>query len=364
MRRRFRGQAVTLRYLMHIPRPSGEVHTYVRIKGQPLVRMPDLPHDHPRFLAAYAAAVGQAPERMPPREGTIAALVVIAKASDAFAGLSGGYQRTLRRNLDAIAEAGMRAGYAGLQEHHVRADCEDAPSPHDRLKAWRFLCRIGLDRRRLRNDPSVGVRLPERKVEGHEPWTLDDLDAFRDRWALDTVPRRVMEVLRFSALRIADGCRIGPGMVDREGVLPVRQGKTRDLAYIPWSCALPPHAEHLTPDRDMMKAALVHAPRGLTFLCVPGGGMRSPKAVGGLIREAARAAKVEKSAHGLRKALAVSLAEAGATTHQIASWTGHATLKEVDRYTKAAERRRAVMGRNGNGTQQPAPREVQPASKR
>jgi integrase len=38
----------------------------------------------------------------------------------------------------------------------------------------------------------------------------------------------------------------------------------------------------------------------------------------------------------LRKATARRLAEAGCTTHEIAAITGHATLSEVQRYTKAA----------------------------
>jgi hypothetical protein len=43
--------------------------------------------------------------------------------------------------------------------------------------------------------------------------------------------------------------------------------------------------------------------------------------------------------HGLRKAAARRLAEAGCTANEIASITGHATLQEVSRYTKAAEQR-------------------------
>jgi hypothetical protein len=34
------------------------------------------------------------------------------------------------------------------------------------------------------------------------------------------------------------------------------------------------------------------------------------------------------------------MAEAGCTPHEIAAITGHATLKEVERYTKAASRKR------------------------
>jgi integrase len=46
------------------------------------------------------------------------------------------------------------------------------------------------------------------------------------------------------------------------------------------------------------------------------------------------------SAHGLRKATARRLADLGCTAHQIAAVTGHATLAEVQRYTKAADRKR------------------------
>ena len=46
------------------------------------------------------------------------------------------------------------------------------------------------------------------------------------------------------------------------------------------------------------------------------------------------------SAHGLRKATGRRLAEIGCTAHQIASILGHASLSEVQRYTKAADRKR------------------------
>jgi integrase len=46
------------------------------------------------------------------------------------------------------------------------------------------------------------------------------------------------------------------------------------------------------------------------------------------------------TAHGLRKAAARRLAEAGCTALQIAAITGHKTLKEVSRYTAAADQGR------------------------
>ena len=44
--------------------------------------------------------------------------------------------------------------------------------------------------------------------------------------------------------------------------------------------------------------------------------------------------------HGLRKACARRLAEAGCSALEIMAITGHKTLKEVERYTKAADQER------------------------
>jgi integrase len=49
------------------------------------------------------------------------------------------------------------------------------------------------------------------------------------------------------------------------------------------------------------------------------------------------------SAHGLRKAAARRLAEAGCTPHEIAAITGHASLKEIVRYTEAVNRKRLAQ---------------------
>lgn len=46
------------------------------------------------------------------------------------------------------------------------------------------------------------------------------------------------------------------------------------------------------------------------------------------------------SAHSLRKATAARLAERGATAHEIMAITGHKTLEEVERYTRAARQSR------------------------
>ena len=78
---------------------------------------------------------------------------------------------------------------------------------------------------------------------------------------------------------------------------------------------------------------------GFTFLQTAYGKSRSPNGLGNMMRGWCDSAGLPKcSSHGLRKACARRLAEAGATTHEIAAVTGHATLQEVERYTRDAQR--------------------------
>ncbi len=99
-----------------------------------------------------------------------------------------------------------------------------------------------------------------------------------------------------------------------------------------------------------MHAALKACAGQMTFLATRAGRPRSRKAVGGDVAKAARLAGVMKSAHGLRKSRSAALAEAGASAHQIAAWTGHESLSEVAHYTRSADRKRAVMGTNESRT--------------
>jgi enterobacteria phage integrase len=65
----------------------------------------------------------------------------------------------------------------------------------------------------------------------------------------------------------------------------------------------------------------------------------SEKGFQNMISAAIRAAGLPTrcKAHGIRKASARRLAESGATEKQIAAITGHKTLAEIQRYTRAAD---------------------------
>ncbi len=82
----------------------------------------------------------------------------------------------------------------------------------------------------------------------------------------------------------------------------------------------------------------------LTFLTTAFGKPFTAAGFGNWFREQCNEAGLPHcSAHGLRKAAARRLAEAGCTAHEIAAITGHASLREVQRYTKAADQTRLAV---------------------
>jgi enterobacteria phage integrase len=79
-----------------------------------------------------------------------------------------------------------------------------------------------------------------------------------------------------------------------------------------------------------------------TILMTDYGHSFSLKGFGNMISTAIRHAGLPGrcKAHGLRKAAARRLAEAGCSASEIAAITGHKTLAEVERYTRAADQER------------------------
>ncbi|NPD16117.1 site-specific integrase [Xinfangfangia sp. D13-10-4-6] len=337
-----RSGIVTLTGLKVVTR-RGKTYRYFQRKGQPLIKLPDLPVDHPDFLRTYADAKKAAPEKAPVTAGSFEALVRAALSSDHFKQSKDATRAMFRRHCDALVTEFGALSARGLRSRHIRANLPQSTSQGHRLRTWRFLCNFGVTANLLERNEALDVAMPKAKAKGgHPPWTSEEVEAFRKRWPMGSSTRAAFEILRFSGARISDAVCLGPGMV-RDGVLSYRQVKTGGPAHIPWTCPLPDFAQHLSEDRALMHEALKALTGQMTFLDAKGKA-RSEKALGTMIREAAIDAGFKKSAHGLRKSLATELAEGGATAHQISSWTGHETLKEVDHYTKSADRRRAVIG--------------------
>jgi integrase len=81
----------------------------------------------------------------------------------------------------------------------------------------------------------------------------------------------------------------------------------------------------------------------LTFICGAWGLPLTKESFGNAFSEAACAAGVKKSAHGVRKLAATRAANNGATVHQMMAIFGRTDAAMAMLYTKEADRRRASL---------------------
>jgi integrase len=125
--------------------------------------------------------------------------------------------------------------------------------------------------------------------------------------------------------RRADAVRMGWQHV-RNGKIAVRQEKTNTPLLIP------------TIHPDLEKALAATSRTNLTFLVTKDGKPFSPDGFGNWFRiRCDEAGLPQCSFHGLRKLAATRLADAGCSERQIMSITGHKSVSEVSRYTKARD---------------------------
>jgi integrase len=220
-----------------------------------------------------------------------------------------------------------------MQTKHVRMlRDEKANTPgaaRNRLKALRALFRWAIEADEAPHDPTRDVKAIPYRSEGHHSWTVDEVRAFEDRHPISTKARLAMALLLYSACRREDVVRLGPQHV-RGGRLRYRQAKNEHRN--PVDVDIPLH-----PDLEVIIKAT--PARHLTFLVTEYGKPFSAAGFGGKFREWCDEAGLRHcSAHGLRKATAARLAERGATAHEIMAVTGHQSLEEVERYTRAARK--------------------------
>lgn len=345
MRQAIRG-AVRLKHLDRQGRfKSGNPRCYFRIGQGRRIPLPDLPMDHPDWLAAYAAAAqGQRPQERRPEAGTIAAGVVAYLRSEDFHGLSDGTRGNRRRAADDIRKRYGKAKLADLEARHIRADLAPmSPNPaNNRLKVWRALCRYWSEIGLIETDPARDVR-PRKapKSDGHAAWERADLDLFRARWPIGSPQRLAMELIYRTAAAIGDACTLGPRNV-KDGWLTYTRAKSETACVCPWTVPAPNWFEA----NDDLHRCLATASAALSFLAVPNGRPRSPKAATQWFSHACREAGLDagKTAHGLRKLRSAMMRENGATEEQRMAILGHETTTEARRYSKSASLARIITG--------------------
>ena len=200
------------------------------------------------------------------------------------------------------------------------------------LNTLRAVFRWAAKEGRIPDDPTLGVTREKVKTTGFPTWTEDHIARFEATHAVGTRARLAFALLLYTGQRRSDVVRIGRQHIYND-VLTIDQGKTKggEEAHL----EIPVHPKL----RAIIEATPTVGVR--TFLTTSFGKPYTSNGFGNWFRELCNQADCpDVSAYGLRKATARRLAEIGCSANQIASITGHATLAEVQRYTKAADRKR------------------------
>jgi integrase len=193
----------------------------------------------------------------------------------------------------------------------------------------------------VREDPTLGIRLRPIRSDGHHTWTEEELAAYAAQHPIGSKARLALALGLHTGQRRGDCIGMGPQHI-RNGMLRVKQRKTGAALAIP-----------VHPD---LQAVLDATPGShLTFLNTPAGKPYSARGFTQWFARMCAAAGLPPHCtfHGLRKAACRRLAEAGCSASEIAAISGHKTLKEVARYTSAADQERLArnaMARNIGAT--------------
>jgi integrase len=331
--------------LKHIQRTrkNGVRRYYFRKPGFPRCALPGEPGSI-EFLAAYQRALEQGPSAQVGasrnKPGTIAWAVAEYLGSVDFAKRPPSVQQKHRRHLERFrVEHGDRT-IAGLdierverlQMRFITVTGGGKAAGNQWLDAIRDLMAYAVRKKMIAVSPAADVKKFARQGE-HRTWTVGEVEQFRAQYPVGTKARLALELMVTLALRRSDVTRVGPHQI-RNGVLNYVQHKNARNKPIALSVPIPTDLM-LIIEATRRAAKLVRPDR---FLVTKLGTAYQDDSFSEWFRPICDAAGLPKdcTAHGLRKRCCADLANRGATAHEIMSISGHRTLKEVDRYTRAA----------------------------
>ena len=200
------------------------------------------------------------------------------------------------------------------------------------LNTLRAMFRWAIKEGRVPGDPTLGVTREKVKTTGYKTWSEVDIERIEAAYPIGSKARLAFALILYTGLRRSDVVRIGRQHL-QGGVITIDLGKTEggEEAHL----EIPLHPKL----REIIDATPTVGVK--TFLVTHFGKPYTAPGFGNWLRELCDAAGCfDISAHGGRKATARRLAEIGCSANQIAAITGHASLSEVQRYTKAADRKR------------------------
>lgn len=328
---------IRLRYLSEDKDRHGNARLYVRREGQKKIRIREAPGTE-AFMAAYHAALtGKAEAARKVIRGSFRHLCQLYAASVSFKRNDASTRAWQRRALDAICEKHGDKPFALMKPKHVRKirdeRSEEPAAANHRLKAMRAMFNWATEDEEAEENPTLGVRQIRYASDGHHSWEPHEVEQFEDAHPIGSKARLAMAILLYTTCRREDVVRLGPQHM-RGNRVKYRQAKNEHRKPVDMDIPLHP---------DLKAVIRASAPEHLTFLVTEYGRPFTANGFGNKFRGWCNQAGLPHcSAHGLRKATAARLAERGATPHEIMAITGHQSLEEVERYTRAARRRKSA----------------------
>jgi integrase len=309
-------------------RSDGKLYYYVRRKGRPRVRLAAT-FGTDAFMAEYQAALDSAPSTPQPRHGagSLGAIIVAFYGSADFANLKPNSQRLYRIALDSIAEKhGHRPARTMPPEAATKIiEGIGATRPGLANLTKKVMHRV-MKHAKIRPNPFADITSYRQGT--HHTWSEAELAAFEARWPLGTRERLAYALLLYSGQRGGDVVRMRRQDISG-GAIRVVQEKTG--------------VELSIPIHPNLQAAMKAGPsKGMNLVGDTNGQPISRRDLTYLMKRAATAAGLgpECVPHGLRKAIMRRLAESGGTAKELQSISGHATLTEIERYTRAADQKK------------------------
>jgi integrase len=289
------------------------------------------------FMRQYATACDSAQAQVQnvaasrTKAGSFDALCVSYFRSPDFRGLRPSTQTARRNIIEPFRVAHGTKPLKGLQRQHltavIGAKADKPEAANHLLKTLRIMLAYAVSQGMLDSNPAAGIKKYRSQGEGHHSWSEVEIAQFEQRHPIGSKARLALSLGLYTAQRKSDVLKMGWQHVSGD-TIAVRQQKTDTVLLIPM--------------HPQLGAVLASVPRSnLTFLITEHGAPFTPNGFGNWWRDRCNEAGLPHcSFHGLRKAAATRLANAGCSVDQVKAITGHRSLAEVARYTRAADQRR------------------------
>lgn len=323
-------------YLRSRKRRGRWFHTYRRDGVERSLGVHGLDPEDPRVLAAWAAEHSRWQERPPqtetPADGTFAwAVDLYLSGNKKWQNYSEDTRKSRMRILLNYCETqGERPiSTISTEDLELALYTKGGHAAVNELKALKPVFAHAKKMRFIPFDPAKNVEIDKPDTVGFPEATAEDIEKYQRHWPIGTTERLVLDLAMYTGAARQDLARLNRKNVVGD-VLTYSRGKTGVEAHIPMTLEL----------RQLISRTPEISP---AFILNQDGRPYTKESLGNFFQEAAKAAGMTARLHGMRKAFCIFWAERGVSTHQIAAMAGHITLSEVERYTRAADRKRMVQ---------------------